>query len=260
MSAMSGTAPNEVRRFVHAFSEGWRAPHPHAWDDLLADDLVLRQPLLPHRHGRAALAEEYARILQLLPDLRGKGTGWTASGPDGDATVVLQIELTATLGRRQIVLPLVDVCRLRRGLLHERTSYLDPTPAVAALLRTPSAWTRWWRSGVGPFSSRRHLTAVRAPSMFRQPSPWVDSRSGFPPGPPPGSLPPSTDWTGPPTPPCGTWSPSTALGPVRSAPAPCWRHRSNGNAGRRSDSRSTSPTRSPACAIRSRPAAASSAF
>jgi hypothetical protein len=81
MSAMSGTAANEVRRFVHAFSEGWRAPHPHAWDDLLADDLVLRQPLLPHRHGKAALAEEYARILQLLPDLRGKGTGWTASGP-----------------------------------------------------------------------------------------------------------------------------------------------------------------------------------
>lgn len=158
MSAVNDTPADAVRRFVDAFAEGWRAPHPHAWDDLLAEDLVLRQPLLPNRHGKAALADEYARLLQLLPDLRGKVTGWTASGTDDDATVAVELELTATLGRREIVLPLVDVCRLRHGLLHERTSYLDPTPAVAALLRTPSAWARWWRSGVGPFTSRRRLT------------------------------------------------------------------------------------------------------
>jgi ketosteroid isomerase-like protein len=162
MSAVSNTSPDVVRRFVDAFADGWRAPHPHAWDDLLADDVVLRQPLLPHRHDKRALAEEYARLLRLMPDLRGQVTGWTASGNDGDATVVIQLQLTTTLGRRQIVLPLVDVCRPRNGLLHERTTYLDPTPAVAALLRTPSAWTRWWRSGGGPFTGRRHLTAASA--------------------------------------------------------------------------------------------------
>lgn len=162
MSAVNDTSSDAVRRFVHAFAEGWRDPHPHAWDDLLADDLVLRQPLLPHRHGKAALSQEYARLLQLLPDLRGRVTGWTASGPDGAATVAIQLELTATLGRRRIVLPLVDVCRLRDGLLLERTTYLDPTPAITALLRTPSAWPRWWRSGVGPFTGRRRVTAVSA--------------------------------------------------------------------------------------------------
>jgi hypothetical protein len=160
VNATSPDTPDVVRRFVDAFAEGWRAPHPHAWDDLLADGLVLRQPLLPHRHGKHALAQEYAGLLQLLPDLRGQVTDWTASGNDDEATVAIELELTATLGRRKIVLPLVDVCRLRNGLLHERTTHLDPTPAIAALLCAPSAWTRWWRSGVGPFAGRRRLTAA----------------------------------------------------------------------------------------------------
>lgn len=49
------------------------------------------------------------------------------------------------------------MCRARDGLLVERVTHLDPTLAVLALLRTPSLWLRWWRSGVGPLIARRRL-------------------------------------------------------------------------------------------------------
>jgi ketosteroid isomerase-like protein len=156
---MPTSTPAEL--FVDRFAAGWRQPHPHAWDDLLDPDVVLRQPLLPTRRGRPGLAQEYARLLQLLPDLTGRVTRWVATGGDADAIIDIHVELSATLGGRPLHLELVDVCVLRDGLLAERTSYLDPTPAVVALLRAPRAWSTWWRSGVGPFTTRRQLLKAR---------------------------------------------------------------------------------------------------
>ena len=143
--------------FVARFAAGWRAPHPHAWDDLLATDVELHQPLLPSGRGKDWVAEEYGRLLALLPDLRGEVTAWSARAVGDETLIHITLELTATAGNRRLSLPLTDVCRVRDGLLVERVTHLDPTPAVLTLLRTPSLWLRWWRSGVGPLIARRRL-------------------------------------------------------------------------------------------------------
>lgn len=148
-------------QFVERFAAGWRSPHPHAWDDLLAPDVELRQPLLPSGRGKEWVAQEYGRLLALLPDLRGEVTAWSARESDDGTTIHISLELSATAGRRRLTLPLTDVCRVRDGLLVERVTHLDPTPAVLALIRTPSLWLPWWRSGIGPFSARRRLRSVR---------------------------------------------------------------------------------------------------
>jgi hypothetical protein len=143
--------------FVARFAAGWRDPHPHAWDDLLAPDVELRQPLLAVGRGRDWVAEEYGRLLALLPDLRGEVTAWSARAVGDETLIHITLDPTATVGSRRLALPLTDVCRVRDGLLVERVTHLDPTPAVLALLRTPSLWLRWWRSGVGPLAARRRL-------------------------------------------------------------------------------------------------------
>lgn len=151
---MPAKSPEE---FVERFAAGWHSPHPHAWNDLLHPEIELRQRLLPPGRGKQWVTQEYGRLLALLPDLRGKVTAWSAR-PVGDDTLIhISLELTATIGSSRLKLPLTDVCRVRDGLLVERESHLDPTPAVVALLRAPSLWVRWWRSGVGPLASRRRL-------------------------------------------------------------------------------------------------------
>lgn len=114
----------KAQRVVDVFAAGWRDPRPNAWDDVLADDLRLAQPLLRTRTGKQALAEEYARLFALVPDLRGTVDSWEAD-PDTQ-TVTIRLRLSGTLGR-------------------------------GALLREPRAWRRWWRSGVGPLLNRRAL-------------------------------------------------------------------------------------------------------
>ena len=171
-AARPGTS---VEHFVERFAAGWRSPHRHAWDDLVADDLLLRQPLLPTRRGREALAEEYGRLLRLVPDLTGEVIRWTAQSTPGEAyghsrssdeTVIdIHLQLRGTIGGRASRLDLIDVCTLRGGLLSERSSYFDPTPVIAAMAKTLTAWARWWRSGVGPAVARRRLLELRTPRI-----------------------------------------------------------------------------------------------
>ena len=153
--------------FVERFAAGWRGPHPHAWDDLLAPDVALRQPLLPSGRGKEWVAQEYGRLLALLPDLRGDVIAWSAREGDDEQIIHISLELSATAGGRRLTLPLTDVCRVRAGLLVERVTHLDPTPAVLALIRTPSLWLRWWRSGIGPLSARRNGGTVSALAIGR---------------------------------------------------------------------------------------------
>lgn len=44
MNLQSSASDVAVESAVTAFAEGWQASHPHAWDDLLADEVTLVQP------------------------------------------------------------------------------------------------------------------------------------------------------------------------------------------------------------------------
>lgn len=164
-------ATRPLAEFIERFADGWHHPHPHAWDDIVADNVVLEQPLLPARRGRGALAEEYGRLLRLVPDLTGEVTAWGVVGPQGggdaredgaeDTQVDLHLTLRGTLGGPggpPLVLPLVDHCTVINGVLTVRRSYFDPLPLITLAARTPAAWVPWWRSGVGPLLARRELT------------------------------------------------------------------------------------------------------
>ncbi|MEV4729625.1 nuclear transport factor 2 family protein [Saccharopolyspora sp. NPDC049426] len=141
-----------VEAAVAAFADGWHTPHPHAWDDLLADEVKLVQPLLRNRVGRHALAEEYGRLIELVPDLKGQVTRWTADG----RTVRISLLLTGTLGRLPLHLEITDQLTLDdEGRITCRRAKFNPFPAVALLARQPALWRHWWHSGVGPMLTRR---------------------------------------------------------------------------------------------------------
>lgn len=146
----------KAQRVVDVFAAGWRDPRPNAWDDVLADDLRLAQPLLRTRTGKQALAEEYARLFALVPDLRGTVDSWEAD-PDTQ-TVTIRLRLSGTLGRGALEIPVTDNLRLDSdGRIAYRHAEFEVLPAVLRLLREPRAWRRWWRSGVGPLLDRRAL-------------------------------------------------------------------------------------------------------
>ncbi len=134
-----GQEPGEVSRaaaLVAAFDRGWRHPHPHAWDDILTDDVELVAPLLSGGRGRAGWHDDVARLLVLLPDLHGEVTSWAAR----DDQLFVQVALHATLAGRPLAVRLVD-----------------SAPLVLAVARHPRAWARWWRSGLAPATARRAL-------------------------------------------------------------------------------------------------------
>jgi hypothetical protein len=136
---------------VDAFAAGWRAPAPHAWDDLLHPEVVLEQPLLRDGRGRAVWHDAVARLLTFVPDLTGHVHGWAG---DGDILYV-DVELTGTVGGRPYSVRAVDRLTLDEdGLITARRSFLDPTTLVTAIATRPSAWPAWWRSGLPPLAAR----------------------------------------------------------------------------------------------------------
>lgn len=139
---------------VEAFATGWRDPDPHAWDQLLADDVALRQPLLQNGRGRALWQQEVGRLLEFLPDARGEVLRWAGRG---DA-VFIELRVDATLAGRPLSFTAVDRLRIDpAGVVQQRDSFFDPAPVAAVVVRRPSAWWSWWRSGLGPMPARRRF-------------------------------------------------------------------------------------------------------
>lgn len=159
MIDMTTTSTNgDIEAFLNDFERGWRRPDPHAWDHLLADDVVLHQPLMPPITGREAFADEYARLLALIPDLTGRVINW-ALGKD---RLYIEMELRGTLGGKALTLHLLDRLTLdANGRISQRRAYFDPLPAIHTLLTAPRGWRRWWRSGIGPLAGRRRLLRRR---------------------------------------------------------------------------------------------------
>jgi ketosteroid isomerase-like protein len=133
--------------WVEMFTEGWRQPtdadsfcdHFDPWMD---PEVRLIQPQLPPVVGRRAFREKFARpLFELVPDLRGTVEGWAARGE----MIYIELRLEGTVGRRRFQMRTCDRITLRDGKAVERIAYLDATPLLTAVLRSPRSWPRFVR-------------------------------------------------------------------------------------------------------------------
>ncbi len=132
-----------IEGFVAGFSRFWSDPSADRLGELLSEQVVLRQPLSAPMHGLAAAQAEFRRIFEWLPDLQGEVDGWSGTG----SAVFIEFRLRATLVGRPYEWPVVDRFTLRGSKAIERVSYFDSLPLVLRVLRHPTGWWRWWRSG-----------------------------------------------------------------------------------------------------------------
>jgi len=129
--------PSVHQRVVDLFAKGWDAPGPHAWDELLAEDVELVQPLLRSGRGRAVWHDGVSRLLGLAPDLRGDVVAWAGN----DDVVFIDVRLSATVGGRPLTFRSFDRLLVSPdGRVLRREASFDPVPVVLALLLRPTAW------------------------------------------------------------------------------------------------------------------------
>ncbi|WP_433473890.1 nuclear transport factor 2 family protein [Spirillospora sp. CA-142024] len=144
---------------VEGFAASWDKPHPRAWDDFLVEDVELNQPLIPKIRGRRKWWEESGRLLALLPDLRSDVVGWSGC----DDILFIEHRFSATVGRIPAQIPAVDkIWMTESGKVLRRDAFFDPLPFAQLVLRQPSAWLPWWRSGLEPLAARRRFRTNRA--------------------------------------------------------------------------------------------------
>ena len=148
MTAVVAEENAAAAEWVAAFAEGWANPvdaeafcdHFDRWLD---DDVVMIQPSLRPIVGRSAFRERFARpLFGLVPDLHGTVEGWAAAG---DA-IYIELRLEGTVGRRPFTMHTCDRVKLRDGKAVERVAYLDPTPLLRAVAKSPRTWPRFFRT------------------------------------------------------------------------------------------------------------------
>lgn len=150
-----------VADWVEAFADGWRAPTDAEsfcdhFDPYLADAIRLVQPQLPEAVGRRAFREDFARpLFSLLSEVRGTvGTWASATQPNGDEVLFIELTIRARLAGRPVTLETVDRITLRDGLAVERVATLDPLELLGAVVRSPRAWPRFARIQLGAMRRR----------------------------------------------------------------------------------------------------------
>jgi hypothetical protein len=84
---------------------------------------------------------ETTALFALIPDLHGEVERWGSRGH----TLYIELTLRGTLGGRPLSWRACDRVTLRDGVATERESYLDPSPILAAVARSPRAWPRFLR-------------------------------------------------------------------------------------------------------------------
>ena len=130
--------------FVQRFATYWATPTPEKLGELLHPDVVLIQPLARRLRGLDAAQAEFRKLFTWLPDLRGEVDDWAARND----TLYIQFRLSATIGKRRIEWHAVDRFDLRGDKAVKRVSYFDSKPLLLRVVRHPSTWIGWWRSGV----------------------------------------------------------------------------------------------------------------
>lgn len=151
----------DLVEFVELFSEIWA--NPGGPDSLAArfsavshPDVRCFQPQIPPTVGRDDFRERFVRPLFILyPDLRGRVERWAVN----DDTAYIESVFKATAGRRRLTFRVCDRMSLRDGLIVERETYMDPLPALSAVMARPSAWPRWVRARLHEYRHRRRAAA-----------------------------------------------------------------------------------------------------
>ena len=67
---------NVHKAFVEKFIDYWAAPAAERMPEILTNDVVLIQPLSYPMEGLAAAQDEFRRLFQWIPDLRGEINHW----------------------------------------------------------------------------------------------------------------------------------------------------------------------------------------
>jgi len=122
--------------FVRRFEEAWAKSNADAIIDVLAADVVLRQPLMPEIVGRDAAHEAFERLFRSFPGLTATVHGWAAAGD----VVYIDFTLHGEVGGRPLSWPAIDRFVVRDGLAVERVSYFDGSRLVVEILKRPRAW------------------------------------------------------------------------------------------------------------------------
>jgi ketosteroid isomerase-like protein len=145
-AAQNGTSTkSDAEAWVEMFAEGWANPvdadtfsdHFEPW---FQPDVRMIQPSVRPIVGKRAFREEFARpLFELVPDLHGIVEGWAA---DGD-TVYIELRLEGTIGRTPFTMHTCDRIKVRDGKATERVAYLDATPLIKAVARSPRSWPRF---------------------------------------------------------------------------------------------------------------------
>ena len=149
VATANGTATNaEAQTWVEMFTEGWANPvdadtfcdHFEPW---FQDDVKMIQPSMRPIVGKQAFRAEFARpLFDLVPDLHGIVENWAA---DGD-TVYIELRLEGTMRGRPFTMHSCDRIKLRDGKATERFAYLDATPLVKAVARSPRSWPKFLKT------------------------------------------------------------------------------------------------------------------
>lgn len=133
----------DAEDFVRRFAAFWADPSLDRMDTLLMSDVVLIQPLAAPMRGLGAAQAEFRKLFAWLPDLRAAVDGWAANGP----AVFVEFRLSATVGGKPLEWPVVDLFTLQGEKAVRRVTYFDALPLLIQILKRPSAWPGWWRSG-----------------------------------------------------------------------------------------------------------------
>jgi len=122
--------------FVRRFDEAWSQSSADALVEVLADDVVLRQPLMPDIVGKAAARAAFERLFRYFPGLTVSVHGWAAR----DDVVFIDFTLHGDAGGRPISWPAIDRFVVRDGLAAERVSYFDGAGLIGEIVKRPRAW------------------------------------------------------------------------------------------------------------------------
>lgn len=150
LPAKSSVPASPPQRFLEVFMEGWTAP---TYESFLAHflpwmhaELRGSMPLEPIAVGHDGFRDQFRRVFALFPGLRGVVKGATVEGE----VLRVEAELTATLGGRPFTWTVRDRFTFAGEKVVARITAFNPAPLMLAIVLRPSAWGRWWRSGVGP--------------------------------------------------------------------------------------------------------------
>ena len=137
-----------AQAWVEMFAEGWANPvdadtFSDHFDPWFQPEVRMIQPSVRTIVGKRAFREEFARpLFDLVPDLHGTVENWAAAGN----LIYIELRLEGTIGRRPFTMHTCDRITLRDGKAVERFAYLDATPLLKAVARSPRAWPRFLRT------------------------------------------------------------------------------------------------------------------